>query len=82
MNRGFFNSIEQKTGVSMDEIFALANEIQHADFKNEKQVRKIVRRVSKMSKRQITQELEDQLVQSIIQDGNSLDLDKITKMMK
>ncbi|MFJ7980608.1 stage VI sporulation protein F [Lysinibacillus xylanilyticus] len=82
MNRGFFNSIEQKTGVSMDEIFALANEIQHADFTNEKQVRKIVRRVSKMSKRQITQELEDQLVQSIIQDGNSLDLDKITKMMK
>ncbi|KOP79329.1 sporulation protein [Lysinibacillus sp. FJAT-14745] len=82
MNRGLFNSIEQKTGVSMDEIFALANEIQHADFTNEKQVRKIVRRVSKMSKRQITQELEDKLVQSIIQDGSSLDLDKITKMMK
>jgi ethanolamine utilization protein EutQ (cupin superfamily) len=82
MNRGFFNSIEQKTGVSMDEIFALANAIQHADFTNEKQVRKIVRRVSKMSNRQITQELEDQLVQSIIQDGASLDLDKITKMMK
>ncbi|MCL1695750.1 MULTISPECIES: stage VI sporulation protein F [unclassified Lysinibacillus] len=82
MNRGFFNSIEQKTGVSMDEIFALANAIQHADFTNEKQVRKIVRRVSKMSNRQITQELEDKLVQSIIQDGNSLDFDKITKMMK
>ncbi|KOS60650.1 stage VI sporulation protein F [Lysinibacillus agricola] len=82
MNRGFFNSIEQKTGVSMDEIFALANAIQHADFKNEKQVRKIVRRVSKVSNRQITQELEDKLVQSIIQDGASLDFDKITKMMK
>ncbi|MFB7156186.1 MULTISPECIES: stage VI sporulation protein F [unclassified Lysinibacillus] len=82
MNRGFFNSIEQKTGVSMDEIFALANAIQHADFTNEKQVRKIVRRVSKVSNRQITQELEDKLVQSIIQDGASLDFDKITKMMK
>jgi len=82
MNRGFFNSIEQKTGVSMEEIFALANAIQHADFTSEKQVRKIVRRVSKVSNRQITQELEDKLVQSIIQDGASLDLDKITKMMK
>jgi len=82
MNRSLFNSIEQKTGVSMDEIFALANAIQHADFTNEKQVRKIVRRVSKMSNRQITQELEDKLVQSIIQDGASLDFDKITKMMK
>ncbi|MFJ7732045.1 stage VI sporulation protein F [Lysinibacillus sp. NPDC097231] len=82
MNRSFFHSIEQKTGVSMDEIFALANAIQHADFTNEKQVRKIVRRVSKVSNRQITQELEDKLVQSIIQDGASLDFDKITKMLK
>ncbi|MGE7941639.1 MULTISPECIES: stage VI sporulation protein F [Lysinibacillus] len=82
MHRGFFNSIEQKTGVSMEEIFALANAIQHADFTNEKQVRKIVRRVSKISKRQVSQELEDKIVQSIIQDGDSLDFDKITKMMK
>jgi len=82
MNRSFFNSIEQKTGVSMEEIFALANAIQHADFKSEKQVRKIVRRVAKVSNRQITQEREDKLVQSIIQDGASLYEDKITRMMK
>lgn len=82
MHRSLFNSIEQKTGVSMDEIFALANAIQHADFTSEKQVRKIVRRVAKVSNRTITQELEDKLVQSIIQDGASLDFDKITRMMK
>jgi len=82
MHRSFFNSIEQKTGVSMDEIFALANAIQHADFTNEKQVRKIVRRVGKVSNRQITQELEDKIVNSIIQDGASLDFDKLAKMMK
>ncbi|MFJ7650003.1 stage VI sporulation protein F [Lysinibacillus sp. NPDC097279] len=82
MHRSFFNSIEQKTGVSMDEIFALANAIQHADFTNEKQVRKIVRRVGKVSNRQITQELEDKIVNSIIQDGASLDFEKLAKMMK
>ncbi|AHN20648.1 sporulation protein [Lysinibacillus sphaericus] len=82
MHRSFFNSIEQKTGVSMDEIFALANAIQHADFTNEKQVRKIVRRVGKVSNRQITQELEDKIVNSIIQDGASLDFEKLARMMK
>ncbi|KOS66742.1 sporulation protein [Lysinibacillus contaminans] len=82
MQRSFFNSIEKKTGVSMEEIFALANAIQHADFKNEKQVRKIVRRVGKISNRDISKELEDKIVNSILQDGDSLDLDKITKMMK
>ena len=82
MQRSFFNSIEKKTGVSMEEIFALANAIQHADFKNEKHVRKIVRRVGKISNRDISKELEDKIVNSILQDGDSLDLDKITKMMK
>lgn len=82
MQRSFFNSIEKKTGVSMEEIFALANAVQHADFKNEKHVRKIVRRVGKVSNRKIDQALEDKIVNSILQDGDSLDLDKITKMMK
>lgn len=82
MQRSFFNSIEKKTGVSMDEIFALANAIQNADFKNEKHVRKIVRRVGKVSNRDISKELEDKIVESILQDGDSLDFDKITKMIK
>ena len=82
MQRSFFNEIEKKTGVSMEEIFALANAIQHADFQNEKQVRKIVRRVSKMANKPVTQQLEDQIVKSIIQDGQSLDLTKIEKLMK
>lgn len=82
MQRSFFNSIEKKTGVSMDEIFALANAIQHADFKNEKHVRKIVRRVGKVSNRDISKELEDKIVTSILKDGDSLDFDKITKMIK
>ncbi|CAM5665622.1 Sporulation protein OS=Lysinibacillus sphaericus OX=1421 GN=LS41612_19215 PE=4 SV=1 [Lysinibacillus sphaericus] len=66
----------------MDEIFASANATQHADFTNEKQVRKIVRRVGKVSNRQITQELEDKIVNSIIQDGASLDFEKLARMMK
>ncbi|MFF5996958.1 stage VI sporulation protein F [Lysinibacillus sp. KU-BSD001] len=78
----FFKQIEKKTGVSFEEILALANAIQHADFKNERQVRKIVRKVSKLANRPITSELEDKIVQSILQDGQSLDLNSIQKMMR
>jgi len=77
----FFKQIERKTGVSMEEIFALANAIQHADFTNEKQVRKIVRRVSQVANKPITKELEDQIVQSIIQNGESIDLNSIQRML-
>ena len=82
MENSFFKKIEKRTGVEFDEIMSLANAIQFADFTNEKQVRKIVRRVSKMANKPVTQQLEDQIVNSIIQDGQSLDLTKIEKLMK
>ncbi|SOC35121.1 stage VI sporulation protein F [Ureibacillus acetophenoni] len=82
MQNPFFKQIENKTGVGMEDIFELANAIQHADFKNEKQVRKIVQRVSKLAKKPITRDLEDKIVQSIVKDGNSLDFSKIEKMMR
>lgn len=78
----FLNSIGKRTGVDMQEILALANSIQNADFTNEKQVRKIIRKVSKIANKPVSQELEDQIVNSIVQDGQSLDLGKIQKMME
>ncbi|MBD8026650.1 stage VI sporulation protein F [Ureibacillus sp. Re31] len=81
MQNPFFKQIENKTGVDMDEIFALANAIQHADFSNEKQVRKIIKKVSKLANKPVSKELEDRIVKSIMQEGKSLDLSKIQKML-
>lgn len=81
MQNPFFKQIENKTGVDMDEIFALANAIQHADFSNEKQVRKIIKKVSKLANKPVSRELEDRIVKSIMQEGKSLDLSKIQKML-
>ncbi|CAM5551238.1 Sporulation protein OS=Lysinibacillus sphaericus OX=1421 GN=LS41612_19215 PE=4 SV=1 [Lysinibacillus sphaericus] len=79
----FLIRLNKRQAYQWMKIFALANAIQHADFTNEKQVRKIVRRVGKVSNdRQITQELEDKIVNSIIQDGASLDFEKLARMMK
>lgn len=81
MNNSFFKQIENKTGVNMEEIFALANAIQYADFTNEKQVRRIVRRVSQLANKPISRELEDRIVDSIINNGSSLDFSSIQKML-
>ncbi|QBP41683.1 MULTISPECIES: stage VI sporulation protein F [Paenisporosarcina] len=81
MNDSFFKKIEQKTGVSMDEVFALANAIQYADFSDEKQVQKIVRKVSKIAGKPITKDLEEKIVNSVVQKGNKLNLNEIASMM-
>lgn len=82
MDRSFFKKVERKTGVDFDEIMTLANALTYADFSDEKQVRKIVKKVSSLANKPITSELEDKIVQSIIQDGKSLDFSKIEKMMR
>ena len=81
MNDSFFRKIESKTGVPMDEVFALANAIQFADFSDERQVRKIIQKVGKLANREVPQHIEDELVRSIIKDGKSVNIQDIQNMM-
>ncbi|PIC71637.1 MULTISPECIES: stage VI sporulation protein F [unclassified Sporosarcina] len=81
MNDSFFKKIESKTGVPMEEVFALANAIQYADFKDEKQVRKIIRKVSQVAKKDVPQSVEDELVNSILTSGKGLNLNDISQML-
>jgi hypothetical protein len=81
MDNGFFKNVEKKTGVNMKDIFDLANSLQNANFKDEKTVRSVIRRVSKIANKPVNQETEDKIVQSIIADGKQLDFNTISKMM-
>ncbi|MBD7985085.1 stage VI sporulation protein F [Sporosarcina sp. Sa2YVA2] len=81
MNDSFFKKIESKTGVPMEEVFALANAIQNANFNDERQVRKIVRKVGKLANKNVPQHVEDDLVNSIVKNGSSVNMGDIQKMM-
>ncbi|MEK4424198.1 stage VI sporulation protein F [Solibacillus sp. FSL K6-1523] len=82
MDKSFFKKVENKTGLSIDEIMNLANALTHADFTDERQVRKIVKKVSQIANKPITKEMEEKIVQSIVKDGHSLDFSKIEKLMR
>lgn len=81
MDNNFFKNIEKKTGVNMKDIFELANSLQNANFKDEKTVRSVIRRVSQIANKPVNKELEDKIVQSIVNDGKQLDFNTIAKMM-
>jgi hypothetical protein len=81
MDNNFFKNIEKKTGVNMQDIFDLANSLQNANFKDEKTVRSVIRRVSQIAKKPVSQELEDNIVKTIIKEGKQLDFNTIAKMM-
>jgi hypothetical protein len=81
MNDSFFRKIESKTGVPMEEVFALANAIQYADFNDERQVRKIIRKVGKLAKKDVPQQTEDELVNSIVKNGKAVNITDIQDML-
>ena len=81
MDNGFFKNIEKKTGVNMKDIFDLANSLQNANFKDEKTVRSVIQRVSQIAGKQVSKEMEDQIVKSIVNDGKQLDLNTISNMI-
>ncbi|XJZ28227.1 stage VI sporulation protein F [Bacillota bacterium Lsc_1132] len=81
MDNGFFKNIEKKTGVNMKDIFDLANSLQNANFKDEKTVRSVIRRVSQIANKPVSKDMEDKIVQSIISDGKQLDFNTIANMM-
>jgi len=81
MNDSFFRKIESKTGVPMEEVFALASAIQFADFTDERQVRKIIRNVGRLAKKDVPQHMEDELVQSLVSDGKSINFQDIEKLL-
>lgn len=81
MDNGFFKNIEKKTGVNMKDIFDLANSLQNANFQDEKTVRGVIRRVSKLANKPVSKDLEEQIVRTIIKDGKKLDFNTISNMM-
>lgn len=65
----------------MKDVFELANSLQNANFKDEKTVRNVIRRVSQIANKPVSKEMEEQIIKSIVNDGKQLDFNTISKMM-
>jgi hypothetical protein len=81
MDHNFFKNMENKTGVNMKDIFELANSLQGANFKDEHTIRSVIKRVSQIANKPVSQELEDKIIQSVINDGKQIDLSTIANML-
>ncbi|ARK29561.1 stage VI sporulation protein F [Halalkalibacter krulwichiae] len=79
--KGFFQNMENKTGVKMTDVLKLANSFQNANFQDEKTVRRIIQEVSTVANKKVTKEMEDQIVQTLLKDSNSVNFDTISKML-
>ncbi|TDQ40331.1 stage VI sporulation protein F [Aureibacillus halotolerans] len=77
----FFDSVEKKTGVKMNDLLKLADSLQHANLRDEKTVRQVIQQVSLIANKPVSKQKEDKLVQAILKDNVPLDFSSLSKMM-
>lgn len=76
MNDNLLNRIEEKTSVNKETIINLARKLQEGDFKNEKTLKEIIRELSVITGKEVTEEKENKIINMIINDKVPKDLDK------
>jgi len=81
MDNNLFKNIEKKTGVNMKDVLELASSVQNANFKDEKTVRSIVKRVGQIANKPVTKQMEDKIVKSIVSGDQKLDFGTIAQML-
>lgn len=73
----FFNKVEKKTNVNKDTIISIASKLQQSDMKDEKVLRNLVKEISQVAGKEVSQEKTDKIVQAILNDKIPKDFDKM-----
>lgn len=67
--------ISKKTNVKTEDIISLANSIQSKDLKNEKNLRDLIKEVSKLAGRSVSKDKEDKIIAMVKNDKIPKDLE-------
>ncbi|MCI6108457.1 MAG: stage VI sporulation protein F [bacterium] len=73
----FFKRVENKTNVDKETILSLAKKIQNTNMKDEKTLREVIREISKMTGKNVTQEKEDKIINNILENNVPKNIDKM-----
>ncbi len=73
---GFFKKIEKKTNVNKETILSLAKKLQNGNMKNEETIKEVIHDISRITGREVSQEKEDKIVNTILNDNVPKDLNK------
>ena len=76
MNESFFNRLEEKTKINKDTIVGLAKKLQDGNFKDEKTLKEIIHELSDLTGKEVSEEKEQKIINTIINDKVPKDIDK------
>ena len=72
-----FNRIEQKTNINKKTILDLANKIQNNNMKDENTLREVIKEISNITGKEVSEEKENKIIDAIIKDKVPKNIDKM-----
>ena len=76
MNDNLFKKIEEKTNVDKDTIISLARKLQNGNYKDENTLKEIIHELSSITGREVSEEKERKIINTIINDKVPTNLEK------
>ena len=73
----FFKRVEKKTNVNKETILDLAKKLQEGNLKDEGTLREVINELSKMTGREVSEENQKKIIDTIINDNVPKDIDKM-----
>ena len=73
----FFNKIEKKTNVNKETILSIASKLQGSDMKDENVLRALVKEISQVAGKEVSEEKIDKIVNAIMNDQIPKNLDNM-----
>jgi hypothetical protein len=73
----FFKKVENKTNVNKETILGLANKLQQGDLKDEKTLRGLIKEISTLTGKSVSQEKEDKIIKAVTNNNIPDDIEKL-----
>lgn len=77
-----FDKIEQNANINPDEVFKIAESVKHADFTDERTVRRLVQHLARLANKPISKEKENKIVHSITKNNMPMDMQSLNRAFK
>lgn len=77
MDDNLFNKVKDKTNVDKDTILSLASLVDQNGLKDEKTLREVISKLSSLTGKDVSPDLEDKIINSILEDKVPKNIDKL-----
>ena len=77
MDDNLFEKVEKKTNVDKDTIIYLAHMVEENGLKDEKTLREVISKLSKMTGKDVSPELENRIINTVMEDKVPNNIDSL-----